>query len=264
MHHATTNRRLGLAAGVATHLLFVFTVWHLFWFLKEGRGAGSGGQEWGGLGFDIGLAVFFAAPHSVLLLPSVRKSLAKRIPQAFYGLFYTVVTCTSLLVVFGLWQGSEQVVWNLTGPLRLAVQAGFYASWAALFYSLHLTGLGYQTGLTPWLYWARRQQPPRRTFTPRGAYLLWRHPVYLSFMGLVWFTPRMSLDHVVLTAVWTVYLFVGSCLKDQRLAFYLGDSYRAYQATTPGFPLMPFGPLARRPLPEPASSTSDQSPAVAA
>ena len=28
------RRTMGLAAGVATHLLFGFTVWHLFYFLK--------------------------------------------------------------------------------------------------------------------------------------------------------------------------------------------------------------------------------------
>ena len=80
---------------------------------------------------------------------------------------------------------------------------------------------------------------------PRGAYHFFRHPVYLSFLGLVWFTPRMTLDHAVLTGIWTVYIFVGSYLKDRRLTYYLGDAYRAYQAKVPGYPLVPFGPLGK-------------------
>jgi protein-S-isoprenylcysteine O-methyltransferase Ste14 len=117
--------------------------------------------------------------------------------------------------------------------------------WGALLYSLSLTGLGYQNGWTPFYYWLRKRKLPRREFKPRGAYKLIRHPVYFSFLGLVWLTPRMSLDHAVLTAIWTTYLFYGSFLKDRRLEFFIGDSYRKYQAKVPGYPLMPWGPLAR-------------------
>jgi methanethiol S-methyltransferase len=72
-----------------------------------------------------------------------------------------------------------------------------------------------------------------------------RHPVYLSFLGLVWLRPTMSLDRAVLLVVWTVYIFVGSVLKDRRMEFYLGDRYREYQARVVGYPGMLFGPLAR-------------------
>ncbi len=70
-------------------------------------------------------------------------------------------------------------------------------------------------------------------------------PVYLSFLGLVWFTPQMSLDHAVLTAVWTIYIFYGSMLKDRRLVHYLGNVYRHYAADVPGYPLVTAGPLGR-------------------
>ena len=56
----------------------------------------------------------------------------------------------------------------------------------------------------------------------------------------------MTLDHAILTGFWTLYILFGSFLKDMRLEFYLGDVYRVYQQRVPGFPLMPFGPLARR------------------
>jgi protein-S-isoprenylcysteine O-methyltransferase Ste14 len=238
---ARMARAAGLLAGIATHLLFAFTVWQLFWFLKDGRQASTGGNLW----IDAGLALLFAVPHSVLLYPPFRSKLTKVIPSAFYGLFYTVATCGSLLLLFALWQGHPTVIWDIEGTPRALVELGFYGSWVALFYSLYLTGLGYQTGLTPWLHWVRREKQPRRTFNPCGAYRYVRHPVYLSFMGLVWFTPHMSLDHVVLTSVWTVYLFVGSYLKDRRLEHFVGDEYIRYQQRVPGFPLMPFGPLAR-------------------
>jgi protein-S-isoprenylcysteine O-methyltransferase Ste14 len=140
------------------------------------------------------------------------------------------------------------VLWDLTGLPAGLMLAGFYGSWIALLYSISLTGLGYQTGWTQWLHWYRGQRLPRRPFQAAGAYHLLRHPVYLSFLGLIWFTPVMTLDHAVLTGVWTVYIFAGSVLKDRRLLHYLGPSYADYMRRVPGYPGMPAGPLARRHL----------------
>ena len=71
--------------------------------------------------------------------------------------------------------------------------------------------------------------------------------MYLSFLGLVWFTPCMTYDRVVLTAIWTAYIFYGSHLKDRRMVYYLGDRYRAYQSQVPGYPGIVIGPLGRVP-----------------
>lgn len=236
------SKRWGIAAGLAVHVLFAATVWQLFWFLKEGRHVGTRGS----LLVDASLALLFCVPHSLLLHPAVRQRLSVLIPNAFYGLFFTTVTCVSLLVLFAEWQPVGPVLWQATGVWQAIAEAGFYLSWAALFYSLYLTGLGYQTGLTPWLAWVRGEKLPRREFNPCGAYRLVRHPVYLSFMGLVWFTPTMTLDHAVLTSVWTVYLFVGSWLKDRRLEYFIGEPYREYERHVPGYPLMLVGPLATK------------------
>ena len=54
---------------------------------------------------------------------------------------------------------------------------------------------------------ARAAAASKGVFEPRGAYLWMRHPVYLSFLGLIWFTPYMTIDRAVLTALWTVYIF---------------------------------------------------------
>ncbi|MFO0912385.1 MAG: NnrU family protein [Pirellulales bacterium] len=229
------RRWLGIAFGVATHVLFAVTVWRLYWFLY-GRPAPEHPQA---LWIDAALAIQFAVPHSLLLWPPVRKRLGRWIQSEFYGCFYCVATCLSLWVLFDGWRSSPGLWWECGPWAAWLVRGGFLASWIGLFYSLHLTGLGYQTGLTPWLHWLRGEKLPRRDFVPRGAYRWFRHPVYLSFLGLIWFTPVMSSDHGVLTAVWTVYIFLGSYLKDERLEHYLGDSYGEYRRSVPGYPFLP-------------------------
>ncbi|KAA5539405.1 hypothetical protein FYK55_24005 [Roseiconus nitratireducens] len=241
--HDVTGRIAGITFGFATQGLFLVTVWYLFWFLRDGS-IGTRTGDW--LLVDGGLAVIFALAHSVMLVPQTRKHLTRWIPQPFYDSLFCVVTCLSLLVLFFCWRSSESLLWSATGWAESLIRVCFYGCWAALFYSLALTGLGYQNGWTPFYYWLKKQKPPRREFKPRGAYQLIRHPVYLSFLGLVWFTPRMSIDHAVLTAIWTGYIFYGSFLKDRRLEYFVGEAYRDYQRRVPGYPLLTRGPLGRR------------------
>ena len=236
----------GIAFGLVTQGLFAVTVWHLFWFLKGPDVPGGVPPSIGAILADVGLAAAFAVPHSLFLVPGVRRRIvAAGIPGPLYGCFFCVVTCLALLATILLWRPIGIVVWRWPPPLDVVVSWAFAASWAALVYSLHLTGLGWQTGWTPWWHWVRGEPQPRRAFIERGVYRVLRHPVYLSFLGLIWFVPTVTLDRVVLMAVWTGYIFVGSVLKDRRLLFFIGDDYREYQARVPGYPGMPFGPLSR-------------------
>jgi protein-S-isoprenylcysteine O-methyltransferase Ste14 len=240
------SRLAGTAFGLGTQISFAFTVCLLFLFLRDGSNVPA--NNW--LALDCLLALQFGVVHSILLLPSVRAVLSRILPSQLYGSFFCAATCLGLWLVFVYWRGSSTLFWNATGFTRLAVWAGFYASWVALFFSLRLSGLGYQTGWTQWMYWLRRQSLPPRGFKERGAYRWLRHPVYLSFLGLIWFAPRMTADHAVLCGVWTAYVFVGSYLKDRRLAYYLGDPYREYASRVPGYPGMFFGPLGKWPKPD--------------
>lgn len=245
------RRIAGILFGLVTHAVFAFTVWHLFWFLKgsePGIAAARGPAVPSAAGFDALLAVTFAVPHSLFLVPAVRRTVVARgLAAPMYGCFYCLVTCAALLTTILAWQPIAVVLWRWPAPLDAIVSWCFVGCWAALLYSLHLTGLGWQTGLTPWWHWVCRRPAPKREFIERGAYRVLRHPVYLSFLGLVWFVPVITLDRAVLMAVWSIYIFVGSVLKDRRLLHFIGAGYREYQTRVPGYPGIPFGPLARLP-----------------
>lgn len=237
------KRCTGMVAGLVVHLLFLVTVFQLYRFLDGSHSFGvRGSMLW-----DVALALQFAILHSWLLLPATRKALARYLPHELYGLLFCAVTCVSLWAAFIGWRTSDFVLVRFHGPMAGAMQLGFWGSWGALIYSLALSGLGYQTGFTPWYYWMRGRAAPRRQFQQRGAYRILRHPVYLSFAGLLWFSPTFTLDRGLLVAIWTGYIAVGSVLKDRRLVFFLGEEYREYASRVPGYPGVVWGPLARVP-----------------
>ncbi len=234
------RRLLGVSLGVGTQLAFAVTAVRLYFFLDGGTATAPAGS----LVVDALLALQFAVIHSVLLLPSVRNRLKNVVTAPFYGLFFCLATCGCLWATFLFWK-SGPVVWQPAGVVHIANRVLFFGSWLALFYSLWLAGMGYQTGLQPWWYWFRRQPTPRRTFEPRGVFRVTRHPVYASFLGLILFAPTFTADRIVLIAIWGTYTFVGSVLKDQRLLFYVGDEYRKYAERVAGYPLVGFGRLGR-------------------
>ena len=72
-------------------------------------------------------------------------------------------------------------------------------------------------------------RPPARPFVPQSVYRFLRHPVYLSFLGLVWLVPVVTLDKAVLIGIEPVSVDVGSVLKDRRLLFCVGGEYRSHE-----------------------------------
>ncbi len=242
-------RLFGIGAGVGAHVLLVVTVWFLFPFLLDGRGLAESATAPWWCAADVLLALQFGVSHSLLLLPGVRKRLERGIPRPLYGCLFTATTCLSLLLLILAWRPSGVLVYRLEGWADGAMRGAYLLSWAALVYTLGLTGYGWQTGWTPFWAWLRGRPAPPRRFAIHGAYRLLRHPVYLAFLAQVWLTPVMTLDRLLLTAVFTGYILLGSYLKDRRLLFYLGDTYREYQARVPGYPLA-LGPLGRVPASE--------------
>ena len=245
MKYVAMPRTLGILAGIGAHAVLAVTVWFVFWFLKGGVVPATTGPLW----IDWMTALAFGVVHSTFLHPTVRETIGEWITAPFYGLFFTTMTCAGLLGMILCWQSSTTVWWEISGLGVWLIKACWLGSWVGLFYSMWLNGFGYQSGWTPWWHWVRREPIPQRKFNPRGAFRFMRHPVYLSFLGLVWFTPVMTTDRAILTAVWTVYVFIGSYLKDERLVYYVGEPYRQYQAWVPGYIGMLIGPLGKRPLP---------------
>ena len=229
------RRFLGIAVGILVQVLFAVTSYYNYVFLL---GTAPRPGHWA-LAWDALLAVQFAAVHSVLLLPGVRKKLERFISPAFYGLFFCTAACLTLLLTMTQWQvGDWAAVWQphgLAAARRLWIESGVLGN--IVLASLCCSGFGYHTGFHPWWYWVRRQPIPRRAFQPRGAFSVIRHPGYMSFLGLIWFTPDMTIDRAALVAIWTVYIFLGSYLKDLRLLYYVGNAYREYRARVPGYVL---------------------------
>ena len=71
---------------------------------------------------------------------------------------------------------------------------------------------------------------PDPAFTATGVFALVRHPWYLASLLLLWsIFPVYHQQTVLVAALLSLYLVVGSYLEEQKILHEFGPSYRAYQ-----------------------------------
>ncbi len=232
------KRWFWLTFGVLSQICFGVLVISLMWFMQLGSStiATSPIFTLDSVVINLALIVQFALPHSILLAPKVRQIICRYVPSSMYGCLFCVATCGSLWLMMVYWQPLPGIYWHLLDSAWWFMISAAAAAWILLAYSMWITGMGYQTGFTGLrLYWQPGSIAPRQ-FAPRGLYKHFRHPIYLSFLLITWLTPVMTTDRLLLSIGLTSYLFIGSWLKDRRLAQLIGEPYRAYMNTVPGYP----------------------------
>jgi protein-S-isoprenylcysteine O-methyltransferase Ste14 len=67
----------------------------------------------------------------------------------------------------------------------------------------------------------------------RGLYCYVRHPSYFFSLVVIWLTPVMTVNLLVLYALFTVYFYVGSMHEESRLVAEFGEAYKEYQRHAP-------------------------------
>ncbi len=68
---------------------------------------------------------------------------------------------------------------------------------------------------------------------PHGIYCWMRDPFLLSGFLIIWLTPFMTTNILILYVMVTVYLYLGSLHWEKRLLAQFGDEYREYQIKVP-------------------------------
>lgn len=245
------SRALWLAVGWGSQAAFALLCLSLMWFLQFDTWLRPVGATHGALAaglIDALLIIGFAVPHSILLMPPVRRAMARRVPAQLQGAVFCWTGCLTLWAMMLLWQPIAGVAWRLDGAALTALVAVAGLGWLALGHSMQLAGFGWQTGLTPFLAWRRGQPDPPRPFRKVSLHRWMRHPIYLSFLVVSWLVPVMTWDRLLLAIGFSAYCWLGSWAKDRRLSRLVGHPYRTYMAEVPGFPLIGFGPLGRVPL----------------
>lgn len=190
------------------------------------------------IGFIISFSLW-AIFHSITAARAFKDRVAHlvgdRVYQGFYRLFYSIVSVITLLPVFYFyWQLPDRPLWQVSAPfswLMIGLQAaGFIGLTLSVLQSGALAFLGVQQAAD---YFSGseidRQSGLGEVLVVHGLYRWMRHPLYTFSMLLLWASPTMSRNSLILTLLISAYFVLGSLIEERRLELDFGEAYVDYK-----------------------------------
>lgn len=184
---------------------------------------------------NLALIALFGIQHSVMARPAFKKRWTRIIPQPIERSTYVLFASVALIVLFIFWQPIKNNIWDmrhtLTGDIFLYISlSGWFLLLISTFMINHFDLFGLRQ---VYLYAKNNMERNNLPFQTPGIYKLVRHPIYLSFLIAFWFTPVMTLGHLIFSMGMTVYIFIGIYHEEKDLIRQYGQLYRNYREQVP-------------------------------
>lgn len=183
---------------------------------------------------DLALLTIFAVQHSGMARPAFKRWLTRFIPEAAERSTYVLLSTLCLAALMYFWAPLGGVIWQATNTWAEMSLIGLYlASWALLLYATFLINHFDLFGLRQVWFALRDKELPALRFVTPALYRIVRHPIYVGWLGIVWFTPTMTVTHFVFAVGATLYILVGIKLEERDLE-HAHPEYAQYKRKVPG------------------------------
>ena len=178
---------------------------------------------WAPVAINAALFAVFAFHHSLFARESIKRHVARVVPDRLLRSVYVWTASLLLLIVLAFWQpiGGEAYAvagWRAVAP-AVAQLGGVWliARSTATIDPLELAGIKPASG--------------RDSLQTAGPYRWVRHPLYLGWLLAVFGAAHMTADRLTFAAITTAYLFVAIPWEERSLLRVFGEPYARYQRT---------------------------------
>jgi methanethiol S-methyltransferase len=185
------------------------------------------------LAWDALLCLIFFVQHSGMVRRSFHNWVERWIPGYLHGTLYTFSSAAALVFLSVMWQPVDEAPVVLGGAVRGIMST--FSRIAILCFVWAFASLesldAFGTGAVLARFRGRTTAPSR--LTVKGPYRWVRHPFYFLAIVLLWTTPVISIDRVLLNALFTVWIVLGARWEERDLAVTFGEDYRRHQRQVP-------------------------------
>jgi len=192
------------------------------------------------------LSMLFFVQHSGTVRRSFRARLSSMLSSDYHGAIYTMASGAALTVVVLAWQTTPTVLVAIPDEIRWLFGIFSLLAIVGTFWGVRSLGAFDAYGVNPILARLGGPQPKSAGLVIRGPYVWVRHPLYSFMLVLIWASPQMSADRLLLNVLWTSWIVLGSYLEERDLVAAFGETYRRYQKTVPM--LIPWRGRCSRPI----------------
>ena len=167
---------------------------------------------------NLGLLTLFAVQHSGMARPGFKRWITRFIPEAAERSTYVLMSTIAMAALMVFWQPLGGEIWNVPdGALATVLTVLYLGSWALLLYATFLINHFDLFGLRQVWYALQDKPMPSLRFVTPALYRVIRHPIYVGWLGIFWFTPTMTVTHLLLAIGTTLYIFAGIKLEERDL-----------------------------------------------
>lgn len=187
---------------------------------------------------NIALIFAFAVQHSVMARPAFKAWFTQFIPTTAERSTYVLVSGIAFLALMYCWQPLGIEIWNVDGIAAALAYTGYAIGWALLVSATFAVNHFDLFGLRQvWLN-LRGIQYTQLPFSESTLYKYSRHPLYVGWLMVIWFTPHMTISHLFFASGLTAYIFGAISLEEKDLKRFHPE-YASYQQRVamliPGF-----------------------------
>ncbi len=239
VNDSLVKRIAGFFYGVVAYCLFLGTFLYLIGFVgnlavPKSIDTGEPGNIGIALIVNALLLTLFALQHSIMARPGFKRLWTRVVPVPLERSTFVLFTCVVLGMLYAFWQPLPQVIWSVEDQTaRLAIYGLFALGWAVVLISTFLINHFDLFGLRQvYLYLVGKPYTHQR-FRTTAFYNYVRHPLMSGFLVAFWATPDMTLGHLLLAGLLTLYILAAIQLEERDLEANHGEIYRAYKRRVP-------------------------------
>lgn len=196
-------------------------------------------EQYSGITSNIILLLQFPILHSFLLSQKGKFFLRLFYSKKFVGkldtTIYATIASVQLFLLFFFWKPSGILLWKAEGIVYILLTLVYLLGWLLLTVSSFQAGLGVQTGALGWTSVFRNIDVKYPNMPNFGLFRIIRHPIYLSFSIILWFSPYFTVDKIILATIYTVYCVSAPLFKEKRFSAIYGEKFLEYKKSTPYF-----------------------------
>ena len=179
---------------------------------------------------NLVLVALWGLIHSGMARSGFKALLTRFVPEPAERATYVLVSGITSILLVGLWQEVQGVVWTVThSAAATSIWIIFAFGWtyllAATFAINHFDLFGLPQ---VYLHFTNQPRPPLQ-FVKRAMYRFSRHPIQTGVLIGVWATPFMTATQITLSIGFTAYIFVGLWFEEKDLIKNIGEPYLQYK-----------------------------------
>lgn len=196
--------------------------------------AGNPGSAGLALAVNVLLLVLFGLQHSVMARQGFKSWVKQWISSAAVRSLYILMSSVAVALICWLWRPMPYELYDLRSTIwGNTLTVLYFAGWAVGLFSTFLIDHFDLFGLKQaWYNWSGRTDFRYRFRTPL-LYRIVRHPIYFGWLMIHWFTPHMTVGHLLFASLITVYIYVAIYYEERDLLNQFGKTYSQYQESTP-------------------------------